>query len=238
MRPINFVESSFDPGSRPIKFVELSFDPGSRNFGQSIVSIFNNKDSEKSENYTFEHIKHVDLIGTDGKKSDTEHILNNLNRHLKTNSSISNFVALSKNPKYNIEVGIECQEGVGRGKGSGALAKSLIKMGVISGHVAGYFLEKGIRVKFLPKKSKWNYSEKEQDDGDNITQQKPKGKITKKNHKINTINTIVTILENNNTKTHRAILKWRNKNKTKFVHVADSISGGMERLRHRINEKV
>lgn len=210
----------------PKKFLELYFDPGSKNLGQALVSLKVDADEDVDTNYQTEHVNTIDCVGT-GKSSDTGLVLTNLSRYLSTDPTIKKFIEMNKETsKYDAEVSLESQEGISNGQFW--LANAMIKMGAVTGVLYEFFHSKGIKVVFVPKQSKWGYVK---------TGRKKKvasGGVAKgKAHKKNTSNIAVDILERQNTKKSRAVLRWFRKNKAKSQHAKDSILGGMHRIQQR-----
>jgi hypothetical protein len=208
------------------KYVQLYFDPGSRNLGQALISLKSEKNKSDFNNYVVEYVGVFDCV-QDGNKSNTETILNNLSHFLDTNKLIKKCISMHTNAenKYDLEVSIECQEGLQPGKGFW-LAVSMIKMGIISGAIYQFFKSQKISVTFSNKKSKYI--------NNNLDICKKKGKKNTSKHKKNIQSTIMHLLKDQNTIKSARILKWLQNNKNKSQHVYDSVSGAIDRLSKRI----
>lgn len=197
--------------------VELYIDIGTRNFGQALVSVSNNSNPNDYNRFEIEYVNVYDFI-EEGSKSDTEHILKNLNKYLDENKLIKECHRLNNNPSlYDLHISIENQEGLLVCKKNNFLAMAMIKMGIISGALYQYFNSKKFNVKFCHKREKLILCKKS------------------KNHKTNINSTVKTILKNQNTRKSRRIEKWTKLNKKKAQHVNDSISGAMYNLSKRLS---
>jgi hypothetical protein len=227
------------------KYVELSFDPGSRNLGQSLTQIRDGRNANDENNYVIKHVTVYDCIGKNTTKFNTDVIIQNLYNHLDNNKVVQHCIKKYKKnfSLYKLEAVIESQEGISFIKNP-SLTGIMIKMGTIAGALYMYFLIKGIKVKFLHKKLKWGYSQskikKKIPINKNGIQNKKRGRPTKDSkapqHKTNTKNTVMEILEKQNTLRSQKILNWILKNKNISQHVQDSILGGMYRLKERITQ--